>query len=396
MKEKLIIKNFGPIRHVELELGRFNVLIGEQATGKSTVAKLLAVCRYFSYIIGDDNPFEAFFEPGLGEWGLAEAIQDETYIRYESEDYLLEVKPTPASLVELVSNEEYEDLILLPYLTPKSHKFQELILEFDRIKPGEGSFGNSWIPTSFFQNDVARVMDNPFYLPAERGLQSIFSLGKSSIHNLSDALFNQFARIDQIARLFKNDTAIEPLGVVYKNVEGKGYIKKQGGDSFFSLFNAATGYQSTIPVVLLTKYYSELKKKAKTFIIEEPELNLFPSAQKKLMQYLVSTVVNHNHSMLLTTHSPYVLTSLNNMIYAHKVGQVNAEGTKEVISEKYWLNLDEVSVYMMLPDGTCEDIIDHEEGLIKADRIDAISGVLNKEFDALLNLEFAGNEPDTK
>ncbi len=42
MKEKLIIKNFGPIESVELKLGRFNVLIGENSTGKSTVAKVLA------------------------------------------------------------------------------------------------------------------------------------------------------------------------------------------------------------------------------------------------------------------------------------------------------------------------------------------------------------------
>ena len=51
LKEKLIIQNFGPIKHIELDLGIVNVLIGEQATGKSTVAKLLAVCRYFSFII---------------------------------------------------------------------------------------------------------------------------------------------------------------------------------------------------------------------------------------------------------------------------------------------------------------------------------------------------------
>ncbi|MEO7801731.1 MAG: AAA family ATPase, partial [Ginsengibacter sp.] len=41
MKEKLIIKNFGPIKSVEIELRMFNVLIGDQGTGKSTIAKVL-------------------------------------------------------------------------------------------------------------------------------------------------------------------------------------------------------------------------------------------------------------------------------------------------------------------------------------------------------------------
>ena len=57
MKEKLIIKNFGPIKSVDLDLGKITVLIGDQATGKSTVAKVLSICRYFSYIV-DYNPLE--------------------------------------------------------------------------------------------------------------------------------------------------------------------------------------------------------------------------------------------------------------------------------------------------------------------------------------------------
>ena len=45
MREKLIIKNFGPIKSVDLDLGKITVLIGEQATGKSTIAKVLSICR---------------------------------------------------------------------------------------------------------------------------------------------------------------------------------------------------------------------------------------------------------------------------------------------------------------------------------------------------------------
>lgn len=42
--EKIIIRNFGPIKNIEFNLDKqFNVVIGEQATGKSTLAK----CIYF-------------------------------------------------------------------------------------------------------------------------------------------------------------------------------------------------------------------------------------------------------------------------------------------------------------------------------------------------------------
>ena len=92
MEETLIIKNFGPIESVELKLKRFTILIGEQATGKSTVAKVLAVCRYFSYIVGNVNFMEEAFESGLMAWGLIEAVEESSYIYYECNDYKLTVK----------------------------------------------------------------------------------------------------------------------------------------------------------------------------------------------------------------------------------------------------------------------------------------------------------------
>lgn len=38
--QKIIIKYLGPVRELEMEIKDFNLFIGEQATGKSTVAKL--------------------------------------------------------------------------------------------------------------------------------------------------------------------------------------------------------------------------------------------------------------------------------------------------------------------------------------------------------------------
>jgi AAA15 family ATPase/GTPase len=45
MNEKLIVKNFGPIKEAELELKKVTVFIGPQGSGKSTLAKLVAICK---------------------------------------------------------------------------------------------------------------------------------------------------------------------------------------------------------------------------------------------------------------------------------------------------------------------------------------------------------------
>ena len=224
-------------------------------------------------------------------------------------------------------------------------------------------------------------MDNPFYVRTERGLQSIFSLGKNTVQNIGDALYSSFSDLDRIAKSFKTEWNIEPLKISYRNNNGLSLIKENGKDGYFKLSNAASGYQSAIPIVLAVYYYSEIRKKKKTIIIEEPELNLFPTAQSELMKFLVDKTMNYGNTMLIATHSPYVLSSLNNLMNAYQSGQKDTEATEAIIPKKYWLNPDEVSVYLMKADGTCEDIVDREEGMIKSGKIDEASGILNKEFD---------------
>ena len=70
---------------------------------------------------------------------------------------------------------------------------------------------------------------------------------------------------------------------------------------------------------------------------------------------------------------------------AGKVDKVAAEG---IIPNKYWLNHWDVSAYKLLSDGTCIDIFDREEGLIRSEEIDTVSTAINQEFDDLLNIQF--------
>lgn len=46
LKEKLIIKNFGPIVEAEIDIKPFMVFIGESGSGKSVILKLLSLFRW--------------------------------------------------------------------------------------------------------------------------------------------------------------------------------------------------------------------------------------------------------------------------------------------------------------------------------------------------------------
>ena len=88
----------------------------------------------------------------------------------------------------------------------------------------------------------------------------------------------------------------------------------------------------------------------------------------------------------MTTHSPYVLASLNNLIYAHKVGQIDRDAVEKIIPSYSWIDFNDINV-LFVADGGVESILDDELKLIKAEEIDGISTVLNEEFDKLLELE---------
>ena len=400
-KERLVIKNFGPIKSIDLELGKMTILIGEQATGKSTIAKVLAVCRYFSYIANNEfvsNPTTNSFLQGLESWGIDGFIQIDSYIKYVCFDYELEIKNKTKN-VPISDNDDntlnYADVELFsPVLIPKSGNFSALlsnlestILDIKAKESDSNLLGHFFLkmPSDFYQNQVSKVMNNPFYIPTERGLQSIFSLGKSSIQNISDSLFNQFAKMDMFVRSFKKETEIKPLNILYKNVNGQGFIKNERQIEFSSLYNGASGYQSTIPVVLAIKFYTENRQKNKTFIVEEPELNLFPKAQKKLMEFFVENINNHGHSFLLPTHSPYFLSTINDLLIAYKKGQENPTEVEKIIKKESWLNPNEFSVYE-LKNGEAFDIFDSKTCLVSDNIIDDASDEMNEEFEELLGI----------
>jgi predicted ATPase len=408
MKEKLIIKNFGPIKSVDLDLGKITVLIGEQATGKSTIAKILSMCRYFSYIVNyvididKQNEFhtnEQFFN-GLKDWGIDDYLQDESEIFYRNELYAFEFKNKLVTEYETVVT--IDDLKKQYYLTEtkissNSTIFTKLLKELENLKKDEEASnriserevlyayeGGSWTPNeNFYRLNAKKVMDNPLFIPAERGFQSL-SVGKDSL--VSDAIQDELFKINRIVRGYKKETQIKPLSIVYKNINNIGYVKKIKDKEFFTLHNGASGYQSTIPIVLAVKYYNEVERRKRTFIVEEPEINLFPSVQRKLMSFFVENINNNGHSFLIPTHSPYFLSAINDLLIAYKKGQQNEKETGKVIKEDAWLNPTDLSVYE-LKNGEADDIFDKNLGLISDNIIDDVSDEMNEEFERLLDIK---------
>jgi hypothetical protein len=90
----------------------------------------------------------------------------------------------------------------------------------------------------------------------------------------------------------------------------------------------------------------------------------------------------------MTTHSPYILSALNNLLYAHKVAQQDKkEFVCDIIPESSWLDFKQTRAYFV-NDGGVSGIMDEETGMVSAETIDSISDTLNREFEQLLDIEY--------
>ena len=173
----------------------------------------------------------------------------------------------------------------------------------------------------------------------------------------------------------------------YINIAGEERLQLNNSKSYVKINFASSGQQEVL-WILNTLFYYLLNNKKAYFIIEEPESNLFPNAQKSVIEFL-SMVKNSGNNILITTHSPYVLGTLNTLLYAGDIylRYNNKEGAiNKIIDKEFWLDFNNFSSYF-LKNGKNEDCKDIEIKCIKNEVIDEISNVINKNYDDLLKLE---------
>jgi len=131
--------------------------------------------------------------------------------------------------------------------------------------------------------------------------------------------------------------------------------------------------------------------------IEEPEAHLFPSAQNALTDLLVMTYNRTGSHFFLTTHSPYFLSSFNNLLYAAKAAgdnlppEATLDPTRvrrvEALGYAPYLRLkaQDFAAYQ-LKDGTAESIYDAEKAITNIDELDEVSLEIAQKFAELVDI----------
>ena len=328
---KLRIKNFGPIQEGYLEndgwldVKKVTVFIGNQGSGKSTVAKLISTLSWIE---------KAMVMGTLRQDELNTHNRFLKQLAYQR----IEKYAKPDTSIEYIGK-----AFSLSYMDGK----------FEAHKSKENGY----------------LLPKIMYAPAERNFLSSVDR-PDKLKNLPSTLYTFNDEFDAAKNLFASgiELPINKVRFEYDKLNKLAHIVGENRNYELRLSEASSGFQSTVPLFLVTKYLSDslsaeedpsikensleeqkkldkeikailndpqltpeirqaylrqlsAKRKRACFIniVEEPEQNLFPSSQRSLLFELLFHTKREGNKLVMTTHSPYLINYLTLAVKAEMV-----------------------------------------------------------------------------
>ena len=432
----LSINNIGPITEIDINLNRFNVFIGPQSSGKSTIAKIISFCQWFEKdcIVRQQSSHidKSFVKENLIDYhNISDYINEKSAFLYEGE-YLniryeeerLLVDPTTGFNEARVSKNAYipaeRTVISVPGIfstkMPKNY-LASFIDDWQQIRTKFGSgdkvtilnLGESYFYDTNANADMLTMKNGkPLHLSqASSGLQSVTPLCVYIAYITAWIYSHSEDRSsDERKRIW--DSAVAKS--LYEGDELPfDYINDKDFTLAKELFNSLRPLRDTmqdnslseIKLTNMEKIIERIKKWSEilatpsfsNIVIEEPELNLFPQTQANLIYFILSNVDHKRDNTVITTHSPYVLYAINNCILANLV--------KDQLTEDEWMDLDmpesscldgeDISVwelrdgYIINSEGEKNRTIQDKYGLIRGNYFDRVMHNIMADFNNLMN-----------
>lgn len=350
---KIIIKNIGPLDTVEIELAKVNVIIGPQSSGKSCVLKIACFCTWvekkieLAQSVGDFAKDGFFIQELTRFHKLYGYFKKDSHIGYESDflkfsydakigKFLFDWKekrwdyfrpkvsyiPAERNMVAAIPNwfdvKLYDDNI------------QSFMADWDRARKMCTDYvdvlnlGVAYKYDEHTKKDIVKVDDDSMLelTNTSSGLQSLIPLLVhlgyiGNLHNLQNE-----------AQSFANKQMSESfLRTMYETLfteNGKVRFEPQGS---FIDEHGKKQVKGTVRIVKVGPYqlpFTNQKDADKCneiymrytkthhaeIFLEEPENNLFPPTQVRLVDWLLKLTEGDNGACLfVATHSPYMMTA---------------------------------------------------------------------------------------
>lgn len=429
--QKLYIKHLGPIDECEINIDEFMVCTGPQASGKSTIAKSIFFFKNIKNILFIEYKKKYLLNRGEKElqgvsvkqrfmkevranflqiFGITGSLDGDMLLQYQyTEKKMLKVflgkNKEGLCEVKLDFSKDFDELFeMLENRSKEIHNHPDPILELtereikeffnDKTEVVYIPAGRSMITLLSNQmNYIYSSMDDiqkrnmdyctRSYLEKILQMKSVFTI--SPVEMLNDVIAMTYIKIDE-------ERAKESISLMKQLLQGE-YINKDGEERLqvsenrdVKLNYASSGQQEVVWILNVLFYYL-LSGDSTYFIIEEPESHLFPNAQKLVMEFIALVCNGNGNQLFLTTHSPYILGTINNLLYADKVsGEVDERELNQIISKNKWLKFDRVNA-IFVQNGKIKSCLDKEFKSIENEVIDGASEQINEDYDKMLMLK---------
>lgn len=441
--QHITIQNFGPIRYIDIDLGKeLEVIIGPQASGKSTFSKTVFFCKkirdyfmqYLSGIIGteycyNEELYVKFLKfirrPFMGYFGTTKHMVPFTikyYYEMESKRYV----------TISLDGDHYAKFTFSPEMRSRLCDMIRQVVDVSQKSRG-ASFAASYFNQLSLLERMRTPVNNIFgdedmlvYIPAGRNLLAIIpdTFGKKVSHIQNDIdteLEIDISQIDLITQEFIQyirdmrasfGSRLEEMTQNYlKTVKGQiknrdvemacdmirqilraDYVCDKDGEKLFydkehwvKLMFGSSGQQEI--VWALNIIFMAILKNEKTFLVfEEPESHLFPDSQEVIAELVALMIHSSKSQVIITTHSPYMLMAVNLLLYS---GKEERHNENVVVQKELRLQPGSVGSYFLSNEtGSLKNIVGKKKGLIDALAIDGISESINERMDRILENSF--------
>ena len=370
----LTVKNFGVLKDIEIELNKTNLFIGDNGSGKSTLAKLITVVTEFT----------------LDEVGIKKRFQDFS-IDFLNKECFIQFKENNEKILEIIGT-KIKIFLLKHDSRDKIKRSKELVKVAKSLSNSMKELENMSINVRDDNDELKKMLfglNNQItqfksqYIPAERNLISLFNQSLSNMISAEIPLPKTLLEFSASYNSARNELKeLDILGMQYKNENSQDRIYYEDANSL-ALENSSSGIQSALPLYLTLKYFAT---KHNNIIIEEPELNLFPKSQIETVKFMIENSGASDLSIM--THSPYILSILNVLIFAHKASNTNdilKEKISAIIPKEQQINPDEFSAYL-IENGVSKSIKSESTGMIQSNVIDDISDELDDSYNELMEI----------